>query len=117
MLTEVMIRIVIGIEERLDSDLIACAAVRRGDTSQAAIDEIMNAALTQFLQEAPIVQGCGSPRGEDWELETPTGRFHIRGGRAKTLPARLPMDRIAETLAAMYQVGNANDSGNHYSRR
>lgn len=113
----VMVRIVIGIEERLDSDLVARAAVNRGDAGQATIDEIMNAALTQFLQEAPILQGCGSPGAEDWELETPTGRFRIRSGRVEALPSRLPMGRIAETLAAMYHLEDANDSGNHYSRR
>ena len=118
MCAEVMIRIVIGVEEQLDSDLTACAAAQRGDKSQTTFDEIMEEALTQFLEEAPIIEGCGSPSEEDWELETPSGRFHIRGGRAEPTPGTVPATAIAETLMAMYkEAEDTKETANHYPGR
>jgi len=98
-----MVRITIGIEEQLDSRLGAYAAIKRGDISQATVDEIADAALTQFLEEPPVAESCRPLPEEDWELETPTGCFHIRGGRAEPAPGNVPAATIAQVLATIYK--------------
>lgn len=113
-----MVRIAIGIEEQLDSSLGAYAAVKRGDTSQATINEIVEAALIQLLEEEPDIRICRPLMGEEWELETPIGRFRIRDGRVETLPGKLPADFVAETLVAMYkEAEDTNETANHYLGR
>lgn len=118
MSTEMSIRIAIAVDEQLDSQLLAYAALEYGNASHATLDRIGEAALSQLLVEEPNIRMSEPLREEDWELETPVGRFRIRDGRAETLPSKLPADSIVETLLAMYkEAEDANKLAKHYPRR
>lgn len=115
MFNEMIIRIAIGLDDKLDSDLTSCAIAKWGDSSQAAINQIAEAALTQLLEEGIGIQSCGSPAEEEWSFETPVGHFHVCNGRVETLPGKLCADRVVETLAAIYrEAENTADSTNHF---
>lgn len=64
--------------QKLRADVEICPAFRGGRGSEIAEDRLL-------------------------QLQTPVGRFRVRGGRVEMLPSKLPIDEIAETLAAMYE--------------
>jgi len=114
MFNEMIIRIAIGLDDKLDSDLTSCAIAKWGDSSQAAINQIAEAALTQLLEEGIGIQSCGSPAEEDWEFVTLSGCFRIRSGRVELSSGKVPAGTIAQTLALILkEVYYADSSRGH----
>jgi hypothetical protein len=108
------IRVTMEIDDELDSDLAAFAVEKLGSTSQAAINRVLETVLTDFLEGGGDIPMSRSPVEQDWELETPTGCFHIRGGRVEPATGSVPTAAIAQILAAIYrEVHRADNSRGH----
>jgi len=103
MLDRMVIRVTIQLDEKLDSDLVALATRKWGSTSEAAINCVVEAALTEFLEGGRDFLVSQSPAEQDWDLETPTGCFRIRSGRVEPISERIPGNGIARTLALMFR--------------